>query len=306
MEVLSILDTLLGPHQQQTRGEMLYTCPFCNHHKKKLAINVSNGKWHCWVCDVKGSKLFSLLRKIKAPQKYLKALAEILSEGIKFEEDTEETILILPTQYTPLWEPSRDLEYRQAWAYLKSRRVSHEDALKYQLGYCKEGTYSQRIIIPSFDVNGKLNFFSGRSYLPHVSFTYLNPRVNKNIVGFESLISWSLPIIICEGPMDAIAIRRNAIPLFGKTVPSMVVYEILSHEVQDIYLALDKDALRKALNIAKFFMDQDVNVHLVRMEDKDPGEIGFEGMQDLIRTTDRVTSGGLMQTNVSLIGKVIE
>ena len=301
MEILSILDTLLGPHQQQTRGEMLYTCPFCNHHKKKLAINVSNGKWHCWVCEAKGSKLFTLLRKIKAPQKYFKELGEILSEGIKFEEDTDETILTLPTQYIPLWEPSRDLDYRQAWAYLKGRRVSSEDALKYQLGYCKEGTYSQRIIIPSFDAAGKLNFFSGRSYLSNVPFPYLNPRGNKNVIGFESLISWEFPIVICEGPMDAIAIRRNAIPMFGKTVPSVLVYEILAYEMKDIYLALDKDALKKALNIAKFFTDQDVNVHLVRMKDKDPGEIGFEGMQDLIQTTNRITTDDLMRVRVSLI-----
>jgi len=255
------------------------------------------------VCEAKGNNLFILLKKIKAPQKYVKALAEVVGQGIKFEEDTEETILTLPTQYIPLWEQSRDLEYRQAWAYLKSRGVSHDDVLKYQLGYCKEGSYSHRIIIPSFDVDGKLNFFSGRSYFSDSSFPYLNPRGNKNIVGFESLISWKFPIVICEGPMDAIAIRRNAIPMFGKTVPPALVYEVLANEVQDIYLALDKDAIKKALNIAKFFMDQDVNVHLVRMEDKDPGEIGFEGMQDLIRTTDRVTTGGLMRTRVSLIGK---
>lgn len=300
MEILSILDTLLGPHQQQTRGEMLYACPFCNHHKKKLAINISNGKWHCWVCEAKGSRVFTLLRKIKAPRKYFKVLSEILSEGIEFEEDTEETVLTLPTQYIPLWEPSRDLDYRQAWAYLKSRGVSNEDVLKYQLGYCKDGTYSHRIVIPSFDIDGKLNFFSGRSYISNATFPYLNPRTNKNIIGFESLISWEFPIVICEGPMDAIAIRRNAIPMFGKTIPSELVYEILAHEMKDIYLALDKDALRKALNIAEFFMDQDVNVHLVRMEEKDPGEIGFEGMQDLIKTTEKVTVGGLMKATVFL------
>ena len=47
--------------------------------------------------------------------------------------------------------------------------------------------------------------------------------------------------------------------------------------------------------------DQDVNVYLVRMEEKDPGEIGFEGMLDLIRTTDKVTTSGLMKARVSLI-----
>ncbi len=280
---------------------MLYTCPFCNHHKKKLAINVSNGRWHCWVCESGGNSLYSLLKKTNAPKKYFKELSDILGDHVKVEDDTEETVILLPSEYLPLWVPSRDLKYKQAMAYLKRRGITLDDIIKYQLGYCGRGRYAERIIIPSFDINGKLNFFSGRHYYDDSTFPYLNPMGSKNIIGFESLISWKFPIIICEGPMDAIAIRRNAIPLFGKSVPTRLMCEIARNK-QSVYLALDKDALSKTFQIATFLVNNDIPVYIVRMEEKDPSQIGFVGMWDLIETTERVTRDDILQSSWALFG----
>ena len=40
----------------------------------------------------------------------------------------------------------------------------HDDILKHNIGYCDEGKYSNRIIIPSYDSDGQLNFFVGRDF----------------------------------------------------------------------------------------------------------------------------------------------
>lgn len=47
---------------------------------------------------------------------------------------------------------------------------------------------------------------------------YKNPPAPKDTVIFDLYINWNMPVILCEGVFDAIAIKRNAIPLLGKTV----------------------------------------------------------------------------------------
>lgn len=216
------------------------------------------------------------------------ALARLLGERVLFTqiEEESESILMLPQQFQPLWEFSRDPEYKIAMAYLRGRGASMSDVMKHQMGYCTTGHYANRIIIPSYGADGRLNFFTGRTYYKDDNYRpYLNPPASKNVVGFESLISWDFPIVICEGPMDALAIRRNAIPIFGKTLPKRLWEEIVSNDVRDIYLALDRDALREASDMAEYLRREDRNVFVVEMDGKDPSKIGFAGMMEKIRNT---------------------
>jgi hypothetical protein len=78
------------------------------------------------------------------------------------------------------------------------------------------------IIIPSYDANGKLNYFTARSFEKDPYTKYRNPETSRDIIPFELFINWDLPIILCEGPFDAMAIKRNAIPLFGKNIQSIL------------------------------------------------------------------------------------
>ena len=302
IELLTLLDNILGNHRAQGRNEYLFSCPFCAHHKPKLAVNVETGRWHCWVCEARGRSLVSLLKKANAPRSRIKQVAALLDENIQFAEAEEPTeILVLPFDFKPLWKMSKNYEARHAMVYLKNRGVTMADIIKHNIGYCSEGEYAYRIVIPSYDGEGKLNFFTARAYR-ETNPPYKNPIGSKNIVGFESLISWDFPIVICEGPMDAIAIRRNAIPLFGKTLPEKLLEQILTHEVQEVYLALDRDALKNALRIAKILMEQNVNVYVVEMEKSDPGSVGFEGMLSKIKaTSEKLTFSNLIKAEVSLI-----
>jgi DNA primase len=303
MEILSLLDTHLGSHQTQPRGEILYTCPFCNHHKKKLAINITNGKWHCWVCGAAGRSLFSLFKKMQAPKSALKELSRLLNTGMPVVTAEKEPTrdLVLPAEFQPLWVLQRDLEYRHAIAYVKRRGITMADIMKYQLGFCMRGEYAGRIIIPSYGADGKLNFFVGRSYDLESTFPYKNPPVSKNIVGFESLVSWDFPIVICEGPMDAMAIRRNAIPLFGSTLQSTLRDKIISAKLNEVILALDADALQQTYKIAYDLIKQGLNVYIIEMYDKDPSELGFDFMANEIRNQrDRVSFSDVIKRRVAL------
>ena len=80
-----------------------------------------------------------------------------------------------------------------------------------------------------------LNYFVGRSFYD-TSFKHKNPDVSKDVVGFEMFVNWDLPIVICEGVFDAMAVRMNSIPLFGKSPQSQLQKKILGNGVKKVYL----------------------------------------------------------------------
>jgi hypothetical protein len=65
---------------------------------------------------------------------------------------------------------------------------------------------------------GQLNYFVSRAFYQADWQKHKNPRVSKDIIGFEMMINWNEPVVLCEGAFDAIAIKRNALPLFGKII----------------------------------------------------------------------------------------
>ena len=132
-----------------------------------------------------------------------------------------------------------------------NRGLTDNDFIKYSVGYCTTGEYGGRVIVPSYTSSGTLNFFVARSFDGNY-FKYKNPEASKDIIFFENLINWNAPIILCEGVFDAMAIRRNAIPLLGKSLSKSSLWKkLLTGKLTDIYIALDTDAQTEALEIAE-------------------------------------------------------
>ena len=139
-----------------------------------------------------------------------------------------------------------------------------------------------------------LNYFVGRSFYDS-SFKHKNPNVSKDVVGFEMFINWDLPIVICEGVFDAMAIRMNSIPLFGKSPQSELQKRIISKGVRKVYLALDSDAFKNSLRFAEELMNNGIDVHIVEMGDSDPSELGFEKIYNQIGNTELLSLRKLME-----------
>ena len=269
-------------------GESAFHCPFCNHHKKKLQVNFDTQKWHCWVCNAGGHKIGILLRKINAPKQIISEVLKILGDykGIKSEKNEKtEYNVSLPQCYKPLWKPSTDPLYTNAISYLKKRGIGSIDILRYSMGYCSSNGYSNRIIIPSYDADGKLNYFIARDMFPNSNFKYKNPPMSKDTVCFEMFVNWNEPIILVEGVFDAIAIRNNAIPLLGKFPSKTLVTRLVEKQVKKIYVALDEDARRDAIKLSKFLMDYGIKTYLLEMKDKDPSELGFSDFWKIVKNT---------------------
>lgn len=242
--------------------------------------------WHCWVCHSKGSYLGSLFTKVKAPQHYRNQLFDLTKDvrlQRKSRPKTDEEDLKLPDDFRSLATPNPSLEYRYSLAYLKKRRVTLEDICRYNIGYCDAGEYKDCVVIPSYDDEGKLNYFSSRYIYPHTWLKYKNAPFSKNIVGFESFINYDEPVTLVEGVFDAIAVRNNAVPLFGTYLPMKLKEQLVIHKVKQVNIVLDNDAMKEATNAVQELWKWGINVHLVKLDKKDPSELGFSGVHDLIK-----------------------
>ena len=196
--------------------------------------------------------------------------------------------LFLPKEVQSFFYGNNSVYYKQAVQFLKDRKLDVEEIARYGLLYCAEGEYAERIIIPSYDKDGILNYFTARSFTGS-NYKYKNPRVSKDVIGFELFVNWSEPIVLCEGPFDAMSIKRNAIPLFGKTIPKELLKKIYKENVKEIYIVLDEDAREDSIKIVDKLMKDGIKAYFVQLKDKDPNELGFNKVWDVIHSTKQTT-----------------
>jgi hypothetical protein len=303
--LIAITNSVLGSGKSTARNNYAYTCPFCKHHKPKLEINFTeNAKgenaWHCWACDRKGKKLVQLFKLIDTPSEKIIELKTYLKSDTDYNVIQSTEKISLPKEFISLINPPNSIMVKHAMVYLKKRNITECDIIKYNLGYCEKGVYANRIIIPSYDGNGNLNYFTARSFEKTNPIKYKNPNSSRNIIPFEFFINWDLPLVLCEGPFDAIAIKRNVIPLLGKNIQSSLMKKIVMSSVSKIYIALDKDAQKQALNFCQQLMNEGKEVYLVDMQDKDPSEMGFKQFTNVIQETDPLTFSDLLAKKLML------
>ena len=292
-DIISVLNKLLKQKGRLRRGEdLVYFCPNCSHYKRKLEINIMTGKYHCWVCGFSGLSFRTLFKKLSAPLEFYSIINESHFRAPK-DDDIEhlfdikikdrDIINVLPKEFKPMYIPQKSIEYRHAIAYLKNRGITKFDVYRYNIGYCETGKFANRIIIPSYDANNNLNFYSGRSWFKDVYLKYENCVFSKDIIGFESNIYWKEPVTLCEGPFDGISIRYNVIPLFGKSMSNKLKTCIIENKVNRVNVVLDNDAINDAIRIYDELCSMGVSgVHIIILEGKDPSEIGFEKISEMI------------------------
>ena len=302
--VISTLSNTLGSYSTLKGNELAFYCPFCNHHKQKLQVNTETQKWHCWTCNSGGKKLTSLLRKLDVDRKTISIIREIYGDSnyTPQQEDAETKVYIsLPKEYISLNEEPVGFnpEYKHAIHYLNERGISQKDIVKYNIGYCKDGLYARRVIIPSYNTDGSLNYFVSRSYYPEEKMKYKNPPISKNIICFESQVNWNEPIILCEGVFDAITIKRNAIPLLGKFPSKQLVEKIFMSGVNDIIISLDNDAINEALKAAEYFRKNGIHIKMMYLKDKDASEMGYEKFYEELKKTKEFTSEELLLNKIN-------
>ena len=302
--LLGSIENILGKSHKRARDNYAFHCPFCNHRKPKLEINMhtnEEGKnfWECWVCQTKGQSIRSLLRQLKTPRDQASEILKYLPKGTNIEYK-QLSIIELPKEFKPLIAAtSTSVIANTIKKYLYARGLTDIDFIKYNIGYCTSGDYGGRVIIPSYNGSNQLNYFVARTYDGNY-FKYKNPEASKDIIFFENLINWNVPIILCEGVFDAMSIKRNAIPILGKSISTSLYRKIITSKVKDIYVALDDDAKDRALQIGEKFLNQGKRVFIVTLPDKDPSEMGFKAFTEHIQTAKELDISSLMMHKLDL------
>ena len=291
VEKKKIITDILGYYNR--RGdEHLYSCPFCDHHKKKLSVNFAKGYFKCWVCDTRGKNLYRIVRKFGTydqRQKWLEFDGRLdLSEFDKLfaalNDEVEEQTVDLPDEFISLCNKHLPRSSKIAFDYLLSRGITKKDILRWKGGYCDKGRYSGRIVIPSFNNNGFVNYFIARSYVGHRK-RYLNPPCGRDIVFNELYMDWDEPVTLVEGVFDAIVAGDNSIPLLGSTLreDSKLFQAIVLNDVP-VYLGLDPDADKKTRHMIKSMLKYDIEIYNINLDGCE--DIGSMIRQDFIDRRD--------------------
>ncbi|MDA7492356.1 toprim domain-containing protein [bacterium] len=302
--LLGSIENILGKSHKRARENHAFHCPFCNHRKPKLEINMATNEkgqnpWECWVCQTRGRTIYSLLKQLKTPKDTANEILKYVPRGSQIEYK-QLSIVELPKEYQPLYSASTtSVVANLVKKYLYERGLSDNDFIKYGIGYCNTGEYGGRVIIPSYSTSGTLNFFVARSFDGNY-FTYKNPEVSKDIIFFENLINWNAPIILCEGVFDAISIRRNAIPVLGKSLSPSLWKKLLTGTLTDVYIALDTDAQTQALEIAEKLLAAGFKVFLIELPGKDPSEMGFKEFTKLVQNATELDFSRIMLQKLDL------
>jgi len=281
------------------QDEYMFYSPFVSHYKPKLQVNIESQKWHCWVSNQGGHSIYSLFKKINADSRYFTELKDLVFTPSKSEDKTESKIVVsLPREFLPLWTINKSLYRNQAKSFLHKRGITDVDIKKYKIGFCDSGLYEGRIIIPSYDDKGLLNYFVGRSFVGE-KMKYKNPNVSRDIVPFDWYIAWSKPIVLCEGVFDAMSIRSNAIPMLSKKPSKSLLQKIFEKNVKTIYIALDDDAKKDAYNMSEFFRDFGIDCKVVKLPtDKDPNDLGWKKITTLIHSTESASFSDSIQARL--------
>ncbi len=303
-QVIEFIELVFGDAKLTNAGlNACVLCPKCNVEtgettKKKLVIRTDNWLNHCWKCGYKSKSIFHLLQKFFPHHldRYINEFdgASYISDNTA-EEFKLDKQLVLPHGFQLLAEwfdkDNVPLHIYQAKKYLLSRGLGYEDFWYWKFGVTnQDADYKNRIIVPSFDETGELNFFVSRSFKPGVSPKYLNPSFDRDNVVFNEInIDWSAELTLVEGPFDLAKCNDNATCLLGKELDDSykLFRKVVSHNTP-VAIALDTDATREAMEIARLFCQYGIRVRMCRLPPgiKDPGSMSRNAfVQNLLGAT---------------------
>lgn len=268
---IKILKKVLGSCYH-SGSEVLFFCPKCKHHKKKLSVNLEKNKYQCWVCSFRGNNVRRLVRRFGSfieQQEWAKiddtievaSFEDVFSTEQEVEEQVEQ-VVELPVEFKTLCSSNLSIATRPIFRFLHERGISKDDIVKWKMGYCSSGDYKGRVLIPSFNEDGDVNYFIARTHTGDW-MKYKNPPASRDIVFNELYVDFDNDLTIVEGVFDAI-VAGNAVPILGSSLKedSKLLKKIVEHDTP-VYIALDPDVEAKAMRLIKKMLTLDIEVYKI-------------------------------------------
>lgn len=324
---MSFCQEVFGPYRSTNAGANIeVVCPVCKDLKekqtgrtysnRKLSIHTDMHVLHCWVCGYKAKNPIHLVKRYfpnhlqNYLDKFLDAEELQIYKETKPTNDDSETpaVATLPEDFQLLAtaDPS-DWYIRAARNYLKGRGADSPDMLWYwRLGVSKADREAyNRIIVPSFDKNGILNYYSARAMKDRMKEKYKNPLVlRENIVFNELNIDWQSELVLVEGVFDLMKCPENACPLLGAELPAhFLLFQRIVENGTPVVLALDPEAQNKAYEIAKRLLEFDIPVKILKLlpNQEDVGSLAKSEFNELLQRANIFNMEYLLRSKIKNI-----
>ena len=288
------------------------SCPKCcaepeRRHKKKLSIKLTTGMHHCWICGLKGKSLQYTIKKYKPASlhEYLRIFEEEDYNSNLTADIPQVEEVSLPRQFLPVATTiPNDPDHIAVLRYLFKRGLTKEDFYRYRLGTCLTGKFSRRVIMPSFDADGELNYFTARSIDSDGAKKYINSKVKrKNVVFNEINIRWNQPLVLVEGPFDLMKCGWNATTMLGSYLDeSYLLFQKIVKNQTDVILAMDSDAIDKRSKIAQKLKSYGINVKYLDLgKFNDVGEMSRDDFLEALQRAKTWSSTSLLNSKIRKI-----
>lgn len=226
--------------------------------KYNLEISLSLGKYHDWSTE-NGGNISRLIKKWGTKEllnEYFNIIREVKEAhyyDLELFKDNGEDLGYYNQLKLPLTFKKIDLKTcrkKKLLEYLEERKLTQDIIDFYNLGYTtwdeEDWQLRDRIIIPSYNSDGDLNFWVGRDFINNKQskkVKYKNCKADKNKIIFqENKIQWNNDIILVEGALDGIY-YNNSIALLGKVLKKdNEIYKQLYEKANaNIIICLDGD-----------------------------------------------------------------
>ena len=268
--VYDMLVLILGESKQgefsTNVSQYQFDCPIARDEnggipdgKKNLEVSFEKGKFHCWCHDYSGN-ISRLIRKWGSKEllnEYFSIINEIKESkyyDLELFKDNGEDLGYYNTLKLPLTFKKIDLKTcrkQKLIEYLNERKITQDIIDFYNIGYTtweeEKWQDRNRIIIPSYNEEGDLNFWVGRDFVNNENdkrkTKYKNCKADKKKIVFqENKIQWCNDIILVEGAIDCIY-YPNSIALLGKVLEkdTETYKKLYEKSNSNIIICLDSD-----------------------------------------------------------------
>lgn len=309
------------PHHTSKGLQYSYNCPFCNDHKPRMFVNVGKQVYYCHHCQATGTLITFISEYARIPWKEaLKIYRDYAGYSIQLPESLEDEIYSrlfaedlevekvpydLPEEFISM-EDATGKKGDEAYRYLRGRGIDVNTMVRQHIGYCPEGKYKDRIIMPDFE-GGDLIYWQARTWhkepkKKHLKKFYrktLNPslseeQVKKGIRAYDKsdvisnidLIEDAGMAVICEGRFDSYTIGDIGGCIHGKNMSDTQLMKLvkMKDKIDCVAVMLDGDAFKDALILSRRLYKYFDDVLVCRMPniEDDPNKLGTKKCIEII------------------------
>ncbi len=309
------------PDAQRSGGNLVVVCPHCEKAKLWVLIvdrdDIRSPAWQCFFCGDSGRTATSLIRRLEDCDTF--AALELI---VKFQKGNEPLIDLrrlveerligdvevwsaadnrvpLPDEFIKV---QQGMKRSDLPSYFKKRGIGPKKAHRYGLGWCEDGYFKDRLVVPVMS-GDEVEFFVAR-YMkakpPKGVKKTLYPKGAKpgrHLFNYDRA-RYCETIRLVEGVLDAIHVGKSAVATFGTSLSQWQLELLMRTAAREIIIMWDRDAIDKAKALADRLADL-WTIRVVELPDaRDPDEHTLEDLKRFERAAPSLDTSGARRAYV--------